>query len=765
MGADRNQWQFPRNEAGKVPGWRDDGKGMENKEWVSPADLDARAPAISANTMLVDNAGGTAREAKSFADVRGLLDVAPYVATRTALKALDTTKDTTAILTEAGREGVFNWKAGDYSAEITADTAEGVYAKADAIASTAGAWLRVDRNVVNPAMFGALRGRANATATTAAIQAMIEYCEREGAEFDLLGGSWFINGEGLAILNPVRGRGRGIGYWHEYAAAFDNGTNQEAQTQLILTGTGTNTISPHGMSSMRVSGGVVANASARALWNETEYSLLNLNGDFSCGLYIGPDAAGSALSGFRILPDGGGDDGLDLYNDTAATASSGWADDWDFGIIADSAASIKMDMVQSVGHYRMSGLLITAINITPSDDVPRPPYGQSWSRCQFEGFRGVAVRGSDTFRITGLAATYVEIEYAADHPFDELVEDRVAFSKNSFSHTVYTFTGKSIIGGTTLRLTGLNADPTASFAIGDTIVARPFGGGTSHISFSDCQVGGMKHPSGLQCHDQALGADAMPSPGTCVEMSGNRMVEIIFDPHCRIQSGEQVAVHLHDCADVQLPGMIEFDTDIDGNTRGMRIITSPLYSSNTRVTNAAGSTVRPRFGTLGVSAMLNNNGPSGCLDLRPAVDISSAAYALFTSDSGMLWASDLIIPDLAMYLGMNSTIGLRSPKGGVAGIFGDTYPTPLAKFVYDATLDYLIQYEHIKPDADVTRDIGEFAKRIRAAFVRDIRLYPSASVTPANNGELMFQATSNTSLTVKYKGSDGTVRSVNLTLA
>lgn len=41
----------------------------------------------------------------------------------------------------------------------------------------------------------------------------------------------------------------------------------------------------------------------------------------------------------------------------------------------------------------------------------------------------------------------------------------------------------------------------------------------------------------------------------------------------------------------------------------------------------------------------------------------------------------------------------------------------------------------------------------------------AASVTPANNGDLMFQATSNTSLTFKYKGSDGTVRSASVTLA
>jgi hypothetical protein len=42
---------------------------------------------------------------------------------------------------------------------------------------------------------------------------------------------------------------------------------------------------------------------------------------------------------------------------------------------------------------------------------------------------------------------------------------------------------------------------------------------------------------------------------------------------------------------------------------------------------------------------------------------------------------------------------------------------------------------------------------------------PGSSVTPANNGDVIFELTSNTSLTVRAKGSDGTVRSVALTLA
>lgn len=45
-----------------------------------------------------------------------------------------------------------------------------------------------------------------------------------------------------------------------------------------------------------------------------------------------------------------------------------------------------------------------------------------------------------------------------------------------------------------------------------------------------------------------------------------------------------------------------------------------------------------------------------------------------------------------------------------------------------------------------------------------VTIMPPASSTPANNGELVFQLTSNTSLVIKVKGSDGTVRSTTLTL-
>ncbi|RVQ55716.1 hypothetical protein [Sinorhizobium meliloti] len=78
------------------------------------------------------------------------------VFSRAGLKALDTTKYVLAYLGESGREGTFKFASGDFSARITADTQEGVYIKATAIASSAGAWVRVFNDELDPFWFGAV---------------------------------------------------------------------------------------------------------------------------------------------------------------------------------------------------------------------------------------------------------------------------------------------------------------------------------------------------------------------------------------------------------------------------------------------------------------------------------------------------------------------------------------------------------------------------------------------------------------------------------
>ncbi|MQB43393.1 hypothetical protein DXT94_15825 [Rhizobium sp. ICMP 5592] len=100
--------------------------------------------------------------------------VSAIAATRTALKAIDTTKVTAAFLRESGREGQFLWLAGDFSARIAADTQEGIYVKANAVAATAGAWARVYHGDINVKWFGAVGD--GAAADNVAIQAAVDLC-------------------------------------------------------------------------------------------------------------------------------------------------------------------------------------------------------------------------------------------------------------------------------------------------------------------------------------------------------------------------------------------------------------------------------------------------------------------------------------------------------------------------------------------------------------------------------------------------------------
>jgi hypothetical protein len=73
---------------------------------------------------------------------------------------------------------------------------------------------------------------------------------------------------------------------------------------------------------------------------------------------------------------------------------------------------------------------------------------------------------------------------------------------------------------------------------------------------------------------------------------------------------------------------------------------------------------------------------------------------------------------------------------------------------------------HFLASSDDVNDIGLVnGQRPRNIYAsKDVISRPSASIIPANNGQFLVEATNNTTLTLKLKGTDGTVRSVSLTL-
>jgi hypothetical protein len=76
-----------------------------------------------------------------------------------------------------------------------------------------------------------------------------------------------------------------------------------------------------------------------------------------------------------------------------------------------------------------------------------------------------------------------------------------------------------------------------------------------------------------------------------------------------------------------------------------------------------------------------------------------------------------------------------------------------------------LEFNNLFPRVSGTTVIGATNRRFATVFANNLNLAPSASVTPANNGDLVFEATDNTTLTFKYKGSDGVVRSGTVTLS
>lgn len=107
--------------------------------------------ASAALLAAVEAAANRAEEARDAA-----LAAVPSVfpSTIAELKAVNTNAFTRAYLTDPVRVGQFIFRTGDFSAEVAADAAEGIYIKADAVAATAGAWVR-SKETYSVLMFGA----------------------------------------------------------------------------------------------------------------------------------------------------------------------------------------------------------------------------------------------------------------------------------------------------------------------------------------------------------------------------------------------------------------------------------------------------------------------------------------------------------------------------------------------------------------------------------------------------------------------------------
>ncbi|ESY10490.1 MULTISPECIES: hypothetical protein [unclassified Mesorhizobium] len=147
---------LPAAEAGKVLGWDASGTKLENKSL------------LSFGLATVSALMTTVLALATYAEAWLVLKLNGSLSTRALIKALTPQVGMSVLLTEPGRVGNFIWRLGDYSAQIAMDTSEGVYLKADSVASNVGAWVR-DFEILTVEHFG-----ASTTATRAANRAAIQ---------------------------------------------------------------------------------------------------------------------------------------------------------------------------------------------------------------------------------------------------------------------------------------------------------------------------------------------------------------------------------------------------------------------------------------------------------------------------------------------------------------------------------------------------------------------------------------------------------------
>ena len=490
----------------------------------------------------------------------------------------------------------------------------------------------------------------------------------------------------IVITAPITIFGDGgNNYWNPTPVTSVINEIQASSTQIIFTGTGAKSYKYYGASNMQVSGGTSVNPSTRAGYNDSNYTMLDfMNGatqrTFSTGILI--NSQGASIENMRILADGGGSNGLNFYNTyrSDALGTSDWAggnSNWDFGVLNNGRSDIKMINVQVVGHWRMSGYFICANGLNLDD--AKAPYRCYHENCIFQGYKGLTIRGSDTFKCIDVQPSYVSVTYTPNHPFTSELFPYIASESGSFSNLGVTSTS---IVGSELRLFCTN--PSAA-VIGQRIIARPAGGGTSHNNFSQCFFYGIHHPSGFMAHQQRVGSvgisNAYPAPSSCIEISGWRMSEFVFDK-ISIQSFEEVMFHLHEVARVQIYDLLVEHGVFSGNSADnrARFITSPNQTLNPRIATQSGATF-----LLTMQGALED--VQDGIDLRPYIpNTSNNQYALNPSDPGMLNANGLIIPNYSHYSRMDvggNGAYLRAGVGTLAGIKGAGYTGGANKLYYN----------------------------------------------------------------------------------
>jgi len=151
---------------------------------------------------------------------------------------------------------------------------------------------------------------------------------------------------------------------------------------------------------------------------------------------------------------------------------------------------------------------------------------------------------------------------------------------------------------------------------------------------------------------------------------------------------------------------------------------------------------------------------------------NDSTQTLAVKNVSLASGGELVAPYITVYqAGGMVLLGVASPGASYAAPFAAS--TTVASIHSGSSLCFRTGPAHNWPTNVALSSVATNELQVNNGTngtLRDLKLrsliqQPPSSVTPASNGDLLFEATSNTTITVKLKGSDGTVRTGSITLS